>query len=99
MKIILMYNPQAGTQEVPVTDIVAALIQKGAQVVAQCTKMDDYAKALEKTCDFILIAGGDGTVGKVVKLIIAKQVPIAILPFGNANNIATSLEVDTAVAA
>ena len=92
-----MYNPQAGTQEVPVADIVAALIQKGATVVAQCTKVDDYAKALEKTCDFILIAGGDGTVGKVVKLIVDKQVPIAILPFGNANNIANSLEVDTAL--
>src|SRR5690606_5750365 len=63
----------------------------------QNTKTDDYAEALETACDFVLIAGGDGTVGKVVKLIVAKQVPFAILPFGNANNIANSLKVDTAL--
>lgn len=92
-----MYNPQAGGKALPVEDLVSALVKRGAKVITQCTKDDDYAEALEKVCDFILIAGGDGTIEKVAKLIVHKPVPIAILPFGNANNIATSLNVETAL--
>ena len=97
MKITLMYNPQAGEKALEVEDLVSALEKRGAKVITQCTKDDDYAKALEHACDFILIAGGDGTIEKVAKLIVHKPTPIAILPFGNANNIAQSLNVETAL--
>jgi diacylglycerol kinase (ATP) len=38
-----------------------------------------------------VISGGDGTVGKVATLLIGNRTPIAILPMGTANNIATTL--------
>jgi diacylglycerol kinase family enzyme len=92
-----MYNPQAGEKSLPVDGLVSALEKRGAKVITQSTKADGYAKALEKVCDFILIAGGDGTIEKVAKLIVHNPVPIAILPFGNANNIAASLNVEMAL--
>lgn len=39
------------------------------------------------------MAGGDGTVGKVAKRLIDSRTPIAVLPTGTANNIATSLGI------
>ena len=92
-----MYNPQAGGSDLPVEELVNGLQKRGAKVFSQCTKEDDYTEALEKSCDFVLIAGGDGTIEKIAKKIVHKKVPIAILPFGNANNIAQSLDVDTAL--
>jgi len=97
MKITFLYNPQAGGSDLPVEDLVNGLKKRGAKVFTQCTKEDDYMEALEKTCDFMLIAGGDGTIKQIAKKIVYKNFPIAILPFGNANNIAYSLDVDTAL--
>ena len=37
------------------------------------------------------VSGGDGTVGKVAGALIGTRTPIAILPMGTANNIATTL--------
>lgn len=92
-----MYNPEAGGSALPKEDLVRGLEQRGATVLAQDTKEEGYEKSLEHPCDFILIAGGDGTIEKVAKKIITidKGVPLALLPFGNANNIAGSLKVDT----
>lgn len=92
-----MYNPQAGGCELPVEDLVSKLQQRGAEVCTQITRDDDYKRTLEQPRDFILIAGGDGTTGKVAKKVFYKQVPIAICPFGSANNIAGSLVVDSAL--
>jgi diacylglycerol kinase (ATP) len=41
----------------------------------------------------VAVAGGDGTVGKVASRLIASRTPIAVLPMGTANNIATTLGV------
>lgn len=92
-----MYNPEAGNKALQAEDVVTALKMRGAEVVTQCTKTENYPEALEKPCDFIIIAGGDGTIEKIAKLLVDNPVPIAILPFGNANNIAQSLNVETAL--
>jgi diacylglycerol kinase (ATP) len=41
----------------------------------------------------VAVSGGDGTVGKVARLLIDSRTPIAILPMGTANNVATMLGV------
>jgi diacylglycerol kinase (ATP) len=48
---------------------------------------------LKKSCDIAAVSGGDGTVGKVARLLIGSRTPIAILPMGTANNIATMLGI------
>jgi len=39
----------------------------------------------------VLVAGGDGTVGKVGRELIDSGVPLGVLPLGTANNLACSL--------
>ena len=39
----------------------------------------------------MVVAGGDGTVGKVARSLVGSRIPIAVLPMGTANNIARTL--------
>lgn len=96
MKITLMYNPKAGTGSFRLEETLKKLEGLGAKVHAQNTKKSKYKKALDKNSDLIIIAGGDGTVEKVILQMKKKNklLPTAIIPCGNANNIASSLQVD-----
>ena len=57
------------------------------------TKDKHHKKALQKSWDFVIVAGGDGTVGRLVRGLKDRSIPIAILPTGTANNIARSLGI------
>ena len=46
---------------------------------------------LDKRADLVAVAGGDGTVAGVTRRMVGRDVPVAILPSGTANNIARSL--------
>ena len=48
---------------------------------------------LKKSAEFVVVAGGDGTVGKVARRLIGTDVPIAILPLGTANNSSKTLGI------
>jgi diacylglycerol kinase family enzyme len=51
------------------------------------------SQALHHPGDLVVVAGGDGTVGRAMKALAGSSVPMAILPTGTANNIATSLGI------
>ena len=70
---------------------MAALANAGHHAIYQSTKKSDYKKALKKSVDVVLAAGGDGTVGKVGRELIDSGVPLGVLPLGTANNLARSL--------
>ena len=91
MKIILLYNPTAGDENFPLEKIVNSLEEQGARVLAQNTKEEKFEKVFDLIFDLIIIAGGDGTVEKILLELRETDIPIAILPYGNANNIAGSL--------
>src|SRR5690606_12399774 len=62
---------------------------------AYCTHGDDdLSVALRGQFDFVIAAGGDGTVADVVSELQDTEKPIAILPLGGSNNIANALGVD-----
>lgn len=61
--------------------------ETGFQVRYESSKKD-WKKALSKRSDLVIVAGGDGTVGKVIKELSGTGRPIALLPIGTANNIA-----------
>jgi diacylglycerol kinase family enzyme len=48
-------------------------------------------KALKKKVELVLVAGGDGTVGKIARRLVGSGVPLSVLPFGTANNLARTL--------
>jgi diacylglycerol kinase family enzyme len=49
------------------------------------------AKSLEDPGDLVAVAGGDGSVKRVVLALAGRDVPLAILPIGTANNIAKAV--------
>lgn len=99
MKTIhLIHNPGAG-DEAHSKSTLLRLIEAAGYECRYCST-DDGKEWLDmgpKT-DFIVIAGGDGTVKETVTKLLkrenaGKRLPIAILPCGTANNIAGSLNI------
>ena len=91
MHITLMHNSKAGDQTPNKTDLVAMLKRAGHKVTYQSTKEKDFARALDDPGEWVVVAGGDGTVRKVALRLIGRNVPIAVLPLGTANNFARAL--------
>jgi diacylglycerol kinase family enzyme len=50
-------------------------------------------KALEEPADLVAVAGGDGTVSRVIQKMAGRATPVAPLPAGTANNISTALGI------
>ena len=90
MKVILVQNPRAGEGDLEATDVRIALAEAGHEVV--CVRADsDWDHSALQNAERVLIAGGDGTVERVIPRLIGKKLPFCILPSGTANNLAKSL--------
>jgi diacylglycerol kinase (ATP) len=94
---ILVHNPTAGLRYPDKDDLVRLIQEQGYKVKYRSAKRPDLAAKLEKNHgDLIVAAGGDGTIAKIAKMLLAQEdrgSPMAILPVGTANNIARSLEI------
>ena len=93
MFAILCHNPTAGSGNHSKKELLAALELAGVEAEYCSTKGDDFPEMLKQPVELIISAGGDGTVAKVVKNLPDRDVQIAILPLGTANNIARSLGI------
>ena len=94
MKVTLIHNADAGDDDSPTLGQLEALIKEaGHSVRSQSVKKDGWTKVLKKRTDLVAVAGGDGTVGKVARRMVGKEIPLAVLPMGTANNIAKSLGI------
>jgi diacylglycerol kinase (ATP) len=92
MRVILIHNPEAGTDRQPSRDrLLAAIRRAGHRPVYQSAKARRWEASLGKPADIIAVAGGDGTVGKVTRVLRGRNVPVTILPTGTANNVAKTL--------
>jgi diacylglycerol kinase (ATP) len=91
VRVTLIHNPGAGKQAKDAAQLQELLRRAGHKVRYQSAKESGWKKALDKRADLIVIAGGDGTVGRVVRRMPGHDVPVALLPSGTANNIARSL--------
>jgi diacylglycerol kinase (ATP) len=91
MQITLMHNPKAGGGKHDRKELMAWLTRAGHHATYQSTKKRDYKKAVKKSTDLVLVAGGDGTIGKVGRELIDSGIPLSVLPLGTANNLARSL--------
>ena len=93
MRVTLMHNPTAGDEQFSGDELLEMVRDAGYKAVYQSTKDDDYASALKDPGDLVVAAGGDGTVRKTATRLIGREIPLAILPLGTANNISKSLGI------
>jgi diacylglycerol kinase family enzyme len=93
MKIALMHNPAAGSEDHSAEELIDEIHRAGHRVVAHVTRKRELRAALHDGCDLVAIAGGDGTVGKAAHVLKGTSTPFTVLALGTANNIARTLRV------
>lgn len=95
-KIELLHNPTAGAEEHESEHLIEMLKAEGYRCNYSSSKKKIFRK-IAADAKYIAVAGGDGTVRKAVLSLLEKKIkykrPIAILPLGTANNIASSLGI------
>lgn len=93
-RVTLMLNRDAGSGAEPTPGQLEALMKEaGYKVRVQSVKEPGWQRVLKLATDIVAVAGGDGTVARVARRLIGKQIPIAVLPLGTANNISKTLGV------
>jgi diacylglycerol kinase family enzyme len=95
MRVILVHNPAAGDAAHDRASLIRALETAGHEVEYVRSNGSSWEAALDSPADLIAVAGGDGTIGKVARRLGAGAPPVAVLPAGTANNIATGLGIMT----
>ena len=99
MKLVkLLHNPGAGDEEHDEKELVALIEANGFECSYASVKKKVWANFRPEP-DFLVVAGGDGTVRKITKELLEqnlvnKKWPIALLPLGTANNIAKTLGIE-----
>ncbi len=91
MRATLLHNPTSGSAEDD-RALVVAFGEIGWDVHRSFEK-SDLDECFDDPGDAVIVAGGDGTVGKVAKRLAGTNVPIVIIPAGTANNVARSLGI------
>jgi diacylglycerol kinase (ATP) len=93
----LIHNPGAGNEKYTKEQLVSKIEKLGYECRYSSTKKKGW-KDIDPATDFIIIAGGDGTIRKVVKNLLDKKIlrkrfPLALLPLGTANNISKTFGI------
>lgn len=91
MKITLVHNEAAGSGQH--ADDLVRLLKNAGHTVRHRSSKKDWMKLLQKPTDMVVVAGGDGTLGKVILAAADLDVPFAAFPIGTANNIGKTLGV------
>ncbi|UYQ94562.1 diacylglycerol kinase family protein [Chitinophaga horti] len=90
----LLHNPKAGDKEHSEDKLIKLIESKGFKCIYSSVKEKGW-KDIDPEVDFLIVAGGDGTVRKVSVALLENDLkyPMALLPKGTANNIGKSLEI------
>jgi len=90
-RVLLVHNPDAGQGGPDAHAILRMLEDAGHTPTYQSSSLHDMGCAVGDGYDLVVAAGGDGTVCKVLRVCAGTGVPVAMLPLGTANNIASGL--------
>lgn len=99
LKVVqLLHNPTSGDEEHDKKMLVDLFKSNGFDCRYSSTKKKEW-KGFDPEADFIAIAGGDGTVRKMIRQMLDRKLldqlwPVAVIPLGTANNIAKTLGID-----
>jgi diacylglycerol kinase (ATP) len=98
MRVALLHNASAGSEDHSDAELSAVIRRGGHEVVHVSRRISELTAALHSSpCDLVVIAGGDGTVGKAACELAGWQVPLSILALGTANNTARSLKLPSRI--
>lgn len=97
VRIKLLHNAKAGDESHSENKLISMIESKGFICDYSSIKSDDWSIPFET--DFVVVAGGDGTVKKTAKKLldrrlVDKRFPVGILPLGTANNLSRSLNLE-----
>jgi len=95
-RIKLLHNAKAGDETHSEQKLIAMIESKG--FICDYSPIKSSGWDIPQETDFIVVAGGDGTVKKTAQHLLTRQLidkrfPIAILPLGTANNLSRSLNI------
>jgi diacylglycerol kinase (ATP) len=93
MRITLIHNPDAGDDDHAGHALRSLVSRAGHELTYRSLEEPGWREALADPGDLVVVAGGDGSVGKVFKEIATKRVPVTLLPVGSANNIARTVGI------
>lgn len=97
MNILLLHNPTAGSDQASHDELHGLLRRAGCDVDYLPTDHPHLPQRLSDPVDALVIAGGDGTVAKVLKHVDGDTAPVTILPMGTSNNLARALGISAPV--
>src|SRR5262245_48490230 len=93
MRALVVHNPKAGKGSLSADALLRELGAAGLSL-SYCSSNDaTLPDCLREPADFLIAAGGDGTVAKLIRTMPYRSVPVGILPLGTANNVARSLGI------
>ena len=90
MRVTLVHNPSAGDERHTGEHLLEKLKEAGHDGRLVSGKKG-LRKSLEDPGDLVAVAGGDGSVKEVALALAGRDIPMAILPIGTANNIAKAV--------
>lgn len=94
----IVHNPKAGTGDFHKKEVTDIVERMGMSYEYISTEEEDWENFLKTKTDMVFLAGGDGTLCKLAKILLKNQVsalsiPIILIPAGTANNIAKTLGI------
>jgi diacylglycerol kinase family enzyme/membrane-associated phospholipid phosphatase len=94
---VLIVNPKSGNGRAAAIDLVHTAQSLGLETVTMQAG-DDLAalagRAVDRGCDHLMMAGGDGSLSIVAAVAMARDVPFSCIPVGTRNHFAMDLGLD-----
>lgn len=96
--IYIIYNPISGNKGKSIRQKIALRLQKIENSVllttAYANQATEFARyCIEKKAERIIVIGGDGTINEVARQLIHTSIPMAIVPMGSGNGLASHLKL------
>ena len=91
MGITLFHQPGAGEEAWSAERLLSGLAGAGIRATYCSTAEDGWRDCVASARELVIAAGGDGTVARIASSMPDRNVKLALLPLGSANNIARSL--------
>lgn len=96
-KAVLFYNPKAGAKTLQHKKLADLIESQDIKCECVSIKEKDWEK-FDESVDFLLVAGGDGSIRAVTgallqRNLMKRQFPLGIIPMGTANNFSKTLGI------